>query len=76
MTYDDFVFGDRMMERQVQEEHRQAGIRRMAREARPDRKGWLSQRWTLVLYRLGNVLERFGLWLQQSAQPTDSIVAG
>ena len=76
MTYDDFVFGDREMERRVQEEHRKADIRRMAREARPDRKGWLSQRWTLVLYRLGNVLERFGLWLQQSAQPTDSVVAG
>ena len=76
MTYDDFVFGDRLMDMRVQEEHRQADIRRMAREARPDRKSWLSQRWTLVLYRLGNVLERFGLWLQQSAQPTDSVVAG
>ena len=76
MTYDDFVFGDRQMEMRVQEEHRQAGIRRMAREARPDRKDWLSERWTLVLYRLGNVLERFGLWLQQSSQPTDSVVAG
>ena len=76
MTYDDFVFGDRQMEMRVQEEHRQADIRRMAREARPDRKDWLSQRRTLVLYRLGNVLERFGLWLQQSAQPTDSVVAG
>jgi len=76
MTYDDFVFGDRMMERHVQEEHKQAGIRRMAREARPDRKDWLSGRWALVLYRLGNVLERFGLWLQQSAQPTDSLAAG
>jgi len=76
MTYDDFVFGDRMMERRVQEEHRQAGVRRLAREARPDRTDWLSRHWALALYRLGNVLERFGLWLQQSAQPTDSIVAG
>ena len=76
MTYDGFVFGDRMMERHVREEHRQAGIRRMAREARQSRKNRPSQRWTLALYRLGNVLERFGLWLQQSDQPTDSVVAG
>jgi hypothetical protein len=76
MTYDDFIFGDRLMEMRVQEEHQQAGARRMAREALGDRKNWISQRWTLVLWRLGNVLERFGHWLQQSAQPTDSLVAG
>ena len=76
MMYDDFVFGDRQMEMHVQEEHKQADIRRLAREARPDRKDWLSGRWALVLYRLGNVLERFGLWLQQSDQPTDPLAAG
>ena len=73
MTYDDFVFGDRLMDMRVREEHQRAGIRRMARDARRDRP---SGRWTLGLNRLGNVLERLGLWLQQSAQPTDSVAAG
>ena len=73
MTYDDFVFGDRLMEMRVQEEHRQAGIRRMARAAQRD--GPAGRR-TLGLNQLGNVLERLGLWLQRDAEPSDSVVAG
>ena len=72
MTYDDFVFGDRLMDMRVQEEHRRAGVRRMAREVLRDQ---LPQRWTIAI-RLGNLLERFGLWLQHDAEPTDSVVAG
>ena len=73
MTYDDFVFGDRLMDMRVQEEHRRAGIRRMAREARRDGR---AGRWALGLNRLGNVLERLGSWLQHSTEPTDSVAAG
>ena len=76
MTYDDCVFGDRLMEMGVQEEHRRAGIRRMAREARADRRNCFTQRWTLALYRLGNVLERLSLWLQRDAEPPGPVVAG
>ncbi|NIV32316.1 MAG: hypothetical protein GWN58_23595 [Anaerolineae bacterium] len=73
MTYDDFVFGDRLMDMRVQEEHRRAGVRRMAREARRDGP---AGRWTLGLNRLGNVLERLAVWLQRDAEPPDSVVAG
>ena len=76
MRYDHFMFGDRLMDMHVREEHWKASIRRMAREARPDRKERLSERWALGLYRLGNVLEKFGLWLQRDTEPHDSVVAG
>jgi len=76
MSYDDFIFGDRLMEQRVKEEHRQAEVRRLQREAMAGRQGWLSQQRGWVLCQVGRWLESLGQRLQQYGLPQTSSLEG
>ena len=64
MKYDGSVFGEKWMVTRVQKERRLADARRLAREARGEQRGWLSERWKQMLCRLGVTLEQLGQRLQ------------
>jgi hypothetical protein len=67
MKYDGLVFGEKWAETRVQEEHRLADARRLAREARGDRPSGLVEARSMVLCHLGTVLEQLGQKMQEQA---------
>lgn len=66
----DFYLNERMMEHRVAEEHRQAELRRLKKEARADRMNWLAQRRYRIVSWLGCCLVSSGQRLLQSISQT------
>lgn len=64
--YNDFPFGERLMDMRVREELQQAKKRRLQREAREARQGRLSQQRYRRFRQLGNVFVLLGI---RSLQP-------
>lgn len=67
MSGTDFYLNERMMAQRVEEEHRQAEARRLAREAQAGRAGWLSQQRCRALCQLGQFFVSLGQRLLQDA---------
>ena len=68
MSDTDFDFSERLMYQRVEEELRQAERRRLAREAGATGQGWLQERRSMVLDRLGSLLVSMGQRLKQASQ--------
>jgi hypothetical protein len=62
----DFYLNERMMEHRVAEEHRQAELRRLKKEARADRMNWLAQQRYRIVSWLGCCLVSSGQRLLRS----------
>ena len=65
----DFPFGERLMDMRVREELQQAKKRRLQREAREARQGWLSRQRCWILRQLGSVFVLLGMRPLQSRLP-------
>jgi hypothetical protein len=68
MSDTDFNFTERLMYQRVDEELRQAELRRLAREAGAADQGWLRERTSMVLDQLGSLLVSMGQRLKQAGQ--------
>lgn len=64
-----FYLNERIMQLRVEEEHRQAGFRRLQKEIGADRAGWLARQRTRTLSRLGRFLVSSGQRLLQPISP-------
>ena len=62
----DFYLNERIMEHRVAEEHREAELRRLKKEARADRMNWLAQQRYRIVNWLGCCLVSSGQKLLQS----------
>lgn len=62
----DFYLGERIMQITVAEEHRQAELRRLKKEIRAGRTGWLARQRYRGFSWLGSTLVSSGLQLLQS----------
>jgi len=68
MSNTDFDFTERLMYQRVEEELRQAKLRQLQREAGATGQGWLRERTSSVLDRLGSLLVSMGQRLQQAGR--------
>jgi hypothetical protein len=68
MSDTDFDFTERLMYQRVEEELRQAELRRLAREAGAADQGWLRERTSRVLDQLGSLFVSTGQRLRQAGQ--------
>ena len=68
MSDTDFDSTERLMYQRVEEELRQAELRRLAREAGGTHQGWLRERTFMVLDQLGSLLVSMGQRLKQAGQ--------
>ena len=69
MSGTDFYLEERLMELRVQEEQRQAELRRLQREARGARPGWLSRPRCWLLCQVGSLFVSLGMRLLQAGLP-------
>jgi hypothetical protein len=69
MSYTDYQFGERLMDLRVQEEQRQAEVRRLQRGARKAHQGWLYRQWCWLLCQLGSLLVSLGVRLLHAGLP-------
>lgn len=68
MSDTDFDFNERLMYQRVEEELRQAELRRLDREAGVTGQGWLRERTFGVLDQLGSLLVSMGQRLKEASQ--------
>jgi hypothetical protein len=68
MSNTDFDFTERLMYQRVEEELRQAKLRQLQREAGATGQGWLRERTSSVLDRLGSLLVSMGQHLKQASR--------
>jgi hypothetical protein len=76
MSHIDSYSAERLMDLRVQEERRQAELRRLLSEAQAGRAGWLSQQRCRALCQLGRVFVSVGQRLLQAASPPALPAAG
>ena len=69
MSYTDFNFGERLMDLRVQDEHRQAAVRRIQSEARKGQRGWVYEKRCWILCRVGSLFVSVGLRLLNAGLP-------
>jgi hypothetical protein len=69
MSYNDYHFGDRLMDLRGQEERHQAELRRLQHEAGSAHPGRLSRHWRWLLSRLGSLLVSLGVRLPHAGLP-------
>ncbi len=69
MSFTDFFLEERLMELRVQEELRQAELRRLQREARRVHLRWVDRPRCWLLRQLGKLLVSWGTWLLQAGLP-------
>ena len=65
----DFYLNERVMQLTVEEEHRQAELRRLQKESGAGRSKWLVRQRNRALSRLGCILASSGQRLLQSVAP-------
>ena len=68
MSNTDFNLTERLMYQRVDEELCQAELRQIAREAGVTDQGWLRERTSMLLDRLGSLLVSTGQRLKQTSQ--------
>jgi hypothetical protein len=66
MSGTDYHLEERLMELRVQEERRQAKLRRLQQEARGAHPGWLSRQRCWLLCQIGNLFVSLGTRLLQA----------
>ncbi len=69
MSYTDCYLAERLMDLHVQEEQRQAELRRLQREARRTHQGQQSRRSCWLLCQLGSLLVSLGVRLLHAGLP-------
>jgi hypothetical protein len=69
MLFSDYYLEERLMDLRVQEEWRQAELRRLQREARRAHPGWLSRQSCWLLCQLGNLFVSLGVRLLHAGLP-------
>jgi len=69
MLFSDYFLEERLMDLRVQEERRQAGLRRLQREARKAHPRWLSRQRCSLLSQLGSLLVSLGVRLLHVGLP-------
>jgi hypothetical protein len=69
MSFSDYHLEERLMDLRVQDERRQAELRRLQREARKAHPGWLSRQRCWLLCQLGNLFVSLGVRLLHAGFP-------
>jgi hypothetical protein len=71
-----FFLTEQETEMKVQEALREAGRRRLLREARIDQRGWLPRQGCRLLCRMGRLLVTLGQQLQRLGPPQTLLLEG
>ena len=69
MSYHDFHFRERLMHLRIEEELRQAELRRLRNQARGAQRGWLSRQGGRILGQVGSLFVSLGAWMVQAGSP-------
>jgi endonuclease YncB( thermonuclease family) len=69
MSYHDYFFRERLMHLRIEEELRQAELRRLQNQARGGHRGWPSRQGGRILAQVGSLFVSLGAWMVQAGSP-------